>query len=169
MATGKAVDKDHSLQNKEATQTVSTLAQEGTCLIWLTEIIGKGQIVFGRKSPPHFSTGLLPFFKALLKLILCDGSEIFSYCLSLFFIFFSCVFLDCGQNGNRLLNTAKKAVLKVLPCHLKARSAVNLELTCTRNLETCWQCTSSVLPGITTDYSCISRSHLTRAGPQVSR
>lgn len=81
-----------SLKNKEVTQTVSTLAQGGTCLIRLTEMIGEGQIVFGRKNSPHISTGLLPFSKALLKLNLCEGSEIFSYCLSLFFTYFFLVY-----------------------------------------------------------------------------
>lgn len=50
MATGKAVDKDYSLQN-EVTQTVSALAQEGSCLIWLTEMIVKGLTVFWNKKP----------------------------------------------------------------------------------------------------------------------
>lgn len=72
----------------------------------------------------------LPFSKTSLKLNLCEGSEIFSYCLSFSSHFFLAYFWTVARMGNRLLNTAKKAVLKVLPCHLKARNAVNLELTC---------------------------------------
>lgn len=93
-------------------------------------MIGKGQIAFERNKTPHFSSGLLPFSKVLLKLNLCEGSEIFSYCLYFPLHFFCAYFWTVARMGNRLLNTAKKAVLKVLPCHLKARNAVNLELTC---------------------------------------
>lgn len=88
------------------------------------------QIVFGRKKHPTSPLLHLPFSKTLLKLNLCEGSEIFSYCLSFSLHFFLAYFWTVARMGNRLLNTEKKAVLKVLPCHLKARNAVNLELTC---------------------------------------
>lgn len=78
-------------------------------------MIGKGQIAFERNKTPHFSSGLLPFSKVLLKLNLCEGSEIFSYCLYFPLQFFVCVFLDCGQNGKQIAEYSKKSCSQGTP------------------------------------------------------
>lgn len=152
-----------SLEN-EVTQTVSALAQEGTCLIWLTETIGKG-LFLEEETHPTSPLAFCPFLKPCSDWIFVTVLKYLVTAYPYFSPFFLVYFCGLWPEWKQIAEYSKKrAVLKVLPCHLNARNAVNLELTCTWNLETCWQCTLSVLPGITADCSCISRSHLTRAG-----